>query len=185
MTEYLVFLRAVNVGKRTVRMERLRGVLEELGLADVGTYINSGNAYFRATGRRTTLARRIEEALAAELGFDVPVALRTVDEVAAVVAADPFAGVEMTEHTRCCVAFAVAPLPADVLLPVASPTGEVEIIAVRGADAFVVLHQRPDRAANAGPFLEKALGVPSTSRFFHTTEKIVAAARKGLTAREG
>ncbi len=180
MTEYLAFLRAVNVGRRTVKMERLRASLEALGLDDVGTYINSGNVWFRSRrSARPALATAIEARLAEDFGFDVPVALRTVDEVEAVAAGDPFAGVEVTEHTRLCVAFAVAE-PVAVDLPCVSPKGDVEILDVTGPDAFVVLRQQPGRPVNAGPFLERALGVPSTTRFFHTTAKIAAAARAGL-----
>jgi uncharacterized protein (DUF1697 family) len=180
MTEYLAFLRAVNVGRRRVNMGRLREVLTELGLEDAGTYINSGNAYFRA-GRepRAKLQARIEAALEAELGFEVETPVRTLKEVEAIVARDPFAGVTVTEDTRCCVVFGAAKLPA-LSLPVSSAKGDVELIEIVGGDAFAVFHQLPGKPANSGPFLEKTLGVPSTTRFFHTLVKITAAARKGL-----
>ena len=53
MPSYVVFLRAVNVGGRVVRMADLRGALEAAGFTDVATHIQSGNVFVRS-GRRST-----------------------------------------------------------------------------------------------------------------------------------
>ena len=46
-TTYLALLRGINVGgKNKVPMAELKALLEELGLEDVRTYIQSGNAIF-------------------------------------------------------------------------------------------------------------------------------------------
>src|SRR6476469_4663670 len=53
MTDRIAFLRAVNLGRRTVPMDRLRSlVAETFGVDDVRTYVNSGNVVFAATGSR-------------------------------------------------------------------------------------------------------------------------------------
>ena len=44
MTRYIAFLRAINVGGHTVKMDQLRALFEELGLSNVETFIASGNA---------------------------------------------------------------------------------------------------------------------------------------------
>ena len=47
--QYLALLRGINVGGRNkVPMADLRETVEELGHADVATYIQSGNVLFRA-----------------------------------------------------------------------------------------------------------------------------------------
>ena len=52
---HLALLRGVNVGgKNLVQMADLRAGLEELGFADVATYIQSGNVLFRAPRQRRT-----------------------------------------------------------------------------------------------------------------------------------
>jgi hypothetical protein len=43
---YIALLRRINVGGHTVRMEHLRGLFREIGLADVHSYIQSGNVFF-------------------------------------------------------------------------------------------------------------------------------------------
>jgi uncharacterized protein (DUF1697 family) len=49
--KYVAFLRAVNVGGRIVKMERLRKIFEELKFKNVKTFIQSGNVIFE-TGEK-------------------------------------------------------------------------------------------------------------------------------------
>ncbi|MFG2694140.1 DUF1697 domain-containing protein [Kitasatospora sp. NPDC048407] len=181
METYIAFLRAINVGGRTVKMDRLRELFAALGLEGVRTYIQSGNVFFRsAETDRAALTARIEAGLAEGLGYPVPVMLRTVEEVEAVVALDPFAGVEVTGDDRLCVLFLSEPLPPELVLPVASPKGDWEMIGASAGAAFVVMHLRGGRmTGNPATAFPKSYQGQATSRFFHTTAKIAAAARKG------
>jgi uncharacterized protein (DUF1697 family) len=64
VTRYLVLLRGINVGgKNPVPMAGLRGLLEELGYADVSTYIASGNALLSSDRPAAEIKARLEEAL--------------------------------------------------------------------------------------------------------------------------
>ncbi|GAA1969322.1 DUF1697 domain-containing protein [Kitasatospora viridis] len=181
-TTWVALLRAVNVGGRTVKMERLRELFADVGLVDVRSYIQSGNVFFTdpAGLDRAELGRRIEAHLAEALGWPVPVLLRTVEELAAVVEADPFRGVEVTPDVRLLVAFLTEPPPADLELPARTKRGDVEVIAVTDAEAFAVgriIDGRP--VGKLEPVLGKGWPGQVTARFFHTTVKILAAARKG------
>jgi uncharacterized protein (DUF1697 family) len=61
MSRLVALLRAVNVGGRTVKMDRLCAAFEEMGLTGVETYIASGNVLFKPTGEPLDLLeRRIE-----------------------------------------------------------------------------------------------------------------------------
>ncbi|GAA2144513.1 hypothetical protein GCM10009760_32100 [Kitasatospora kazusensis] len=179
-TTYIAFLRAVNVGGRTVKMEPLRALFAELGLRDVRSYIQSGNVFFGTDETdRAALTARIEQHLESALGYPVPVMLRTVAEVEELVAADPFAGIEVTPELRLCVVFLSEPLPADYVFPVHSPKGDWDILGATPGAAFVVMHLRNGRlGANPAAAFPKSYGGQGTARFFHTTVKILAAARK-------
>ena len=64
MKPYLVLLRGINVGgKNLVPMARLRQLLQDLGYADVSTYIASGNVILRSDRSPTEIKAQIEEAL--------------------------------------------------------------------------------------------------------------------------
>ena len=56
MTPHIALLRGVNVGGNALKMERLRALLADLGFGDVRTYLQSGNAVFRAKGTPARLA---------------------------------------------------------------------------------------------------------------------------------
>ncbi|GAA1244598.1 DUF1697 domain-containing protein [Kitasatospora nipponensis] len=179
-TTYLAFLRAVNVGGRTVTMERLRALFTELGLSEVRSYIQSGNVFFRTDEPdRAALTRRIEQHLEEALGYPVPTMLRTVEEVEELLASDPFAGIELTPDTRHCVVFLSEPLPADLELPRSTPKGDLEVVSATPGAAFVVVHIINGRpAGNPGAAFGKTYRGHGTARFLHTTVKILAAAKK-------
>ena len=72
---YVAFLRGINVGgKAIVSMAVIKEALADLGLADVRTYINSGNVIFstRASNAQK-LGARIEKALDERAGMPIKV----------------------------------------------------------------------------------------------------------------
>ncbi|MBK7317116.1 MAG: DUF1697 domain-containing protein [Anaerolineales bacterium] len=70
MTRYFTFLRAINVGGHTVKMDVLRQLFESLGFSNVETFIASGNVIFEAkTADGKSLEKKIEKALKEALGL--------------------------------------------------------------------------------------------------------------------
>src|SRR6516164_5054482 len=92
MARYVALLRGVNVGGHNrLPMPALKRVCEDLGYADVVTYIQSGNVVLR-TPTRSAVA--VERALAAaierELALTVTVLARTANDLATIVRGNPF-----------------------------------------------------------------------------------------------
>lgn len=86
----VVLLRGVNVGRaHRLSMPDLRSTLEDVGCADVRTYVQSGNAVVEWGGSAAELEVAARAGLA-ERGLAVPVMVRTADELARVVAARPW-----------------------------------------------------------------------------------------------
>jgi uncharacterized protein (DUF1697 family) len=90
MTTRIAFLRAVNLGTRTVSMPRLVEIISGLGYGEVWTHINSGNVVFDATGNRRDLENKLETALEAGVGFEVTTFVRTATELRSTLALKPF-----------------------------------------------------------------------------------------------
>jgi uncharacterized protein (DUF1697 family) len=96
MATHVALLRGINVGGRNkVAMADLREVVTELGHADVSTYIQSGNVLFSpdvadADADPAALAAALAAAITAKLGVTAPVVVLSRDELAAVIAANPF-----------------------------------------------------------------------------------------------
>lgn len=83
MPTYVAFLRAINLGRnRKLLMADLRNYLEGSGLTEVETYIQTGNVRFRTQMRsRAKTEKNVEEVIAANCGFEVPVILFSSPEL--------------------------------------------------------------------------------------------------------
>ncbi len=174
----IAFLHGINVGGHVVKMERLRQLFTELGLENVSSYINSGNIFFDSgESDRSWLAQRIEHHLNEALGYEVPVFLRTLDELKAILAQDPFRDIALTADKRFCVVFTGIPLNEKLNLPLVSSKNDMDLIAVNRYEAFFVWHILNGRPPS-GRFPEEVLPKRNSSRFFHTLGKILQAAEK-------
>src|SRR5215469_6108482 len=94
MPTHVALLRGINVGgNKKIAMADLRSVVGELGHSEVSTYINSGNVLFtppQSGGDLSAMAQAMSEAIAAKLGVSSPVVIVTRDELADVIAVNPF-----------------------------------------------------------------------------------------------
>ena len=137
MTTRIAFLRAVNVGKRTVKMARLVDVVTELGYDDAWTHINSGNVVFDATGSRDELERRLETAFESEFGFEVTTFVRTPAELRRSLALEPF---KVAANDTYFVTFLKsAPSPAG-RRALESLTNDFDTLVVDGRDVHWRMH---------------------------------------------
>ena len=179
MVTYIALLRGINVGGHTVKMEVLRRLFADLELASVRSYIQTGNVFFESDGEeRPALRQRIAAHLQSALGYAVPVCLRTVEELERVVALDPFADVAVTSDVRLSVTFLAEPVAVDLPVPSRTPKGDFELVGKTDTELFVVWHLVNGRPGNGFTGIEKAVPVPTTTRFWHTTAKILEAARR-------
>jgi uncharacterized protein (DUF1697 family) len=84
MARFVVFLRAINVGGRYLKMADLARHFHEMGHADALTFISSGNVLFGSRRRDAdALAREIETGLAPRLGFVSEAFVRSAAQVQA------------------------------------------------------------------------------------------------------
>lgn len=182
LNRYLALLRAVNVGGRTVKMERLRALFAEIGLADVQTYIQSGNVFFSAaTVDRAKLTLKIENHLAKALGFEVPVFIRSLDELEAITRSAVFANRQPCDDERCCVTFTSKPAPAG-FTGAHTAREDFDVLHVTPGELYVVWRFINGRPGNPGAVIEKMLGAQTTTRFFHTLLKMRDAGIAGSPA---
>jgi uncharacterized protein (DUF1697 family) len=111
MTTFIALLRAVNVGGTgKLPMTELRAMCERQGYTGVRTYIASGNVVFDADRDESTVRTELEAALHAYAGKAVGVIVRTGQEMAEVLAANPF---KLAAPNHTVALFLDAPPPAD------------------------------------------------------------------------
>ena len=113
MSAYVALLRAVNVGGTgKLSMTVLAELSEAAGLAQVRTYIASGNVVFRSDGSEDVVRSSIEDRLQVYAGKQVGVLVRSASEMIDVLARNPFAD---APGNRVMALFVDGPLPSDPL----------------------------------------------------------------------
>jgi uncharacterized protein (DUF1697 family) len=165
MTAYIALLRAVNVGGTgKLAMADLRAMGDACGFVNCRTFIASGNLLFESGLAEHAVKARIEDRLEAFAGKRVPVLIRTVAELAAIVAANPFPDAIGARHL---VHFLNAPPPADVIETARDRQGERISLGLR--EVYV------DYADNIRDTkLKLNLPQPSTARNINSVTKMAA-----------
>lgn len=183
MTAFVALLCAVNVGGTgKLAMADLRRLLEGLGYGRVETYIQSGNAVFDETGSAAGAAKAIAAALEQHMGAPVGVVVRTHEEMARVMAANPFAAEAAADGARVHVVFLAGAAARG------AATGLEQIVTQHPArrdrfhlDGKTLYLHLPDGAADTKfttKTLNRVLGVALTARNWNTVEKLTEMARR-------
>ncbi len=176
MPKYVAFLRAINVGGHTVKMDHLRRLFEALGFTNVETFIASGNVIFDSTSKSTkTLEKKIEDHLRKKLGYDVETFIRSTSEVAAVANYKPFAESELNAEGNMLYIGFVADKPGNEakqnLLSSATKTDEFHI---SEREVYWLCRKLFHESKFSGGLIEKILVMPATFRNSTTIRKIAA-----------
>ena len=173
MPRYVALLRSVNVaGHGRIAMNELRASFEGLRYTAVTTYIQTGNVLFSTRSKgEANIAAAIEQRLAEDLGDTPAVILRTVPELLRIGTASPYpkAGANASRHH---VTFLATEPATESLTALALPPSGRDELLVDGREVYV---HTPDGYAETkytGTFLERRLGVPSTTRNWNTVTKL-------------
>jgi uncharacterized protein (DUF1697 family) len=177
MPTYIALLRAVNLGGYgKISMADFRKLLEGLGCKNVEIYIQSGNAVFDASGSAAKVGAAIAAGLEKQMGAPVAVMIRTHDDLARIIAGNPFAAEAAADGARVHVAFLSGPAPAGAAAALERIVQQYPARRDRFhlAGDTLYLHL-PDGAAEtkfSGKTLDKATGVPATGRNWNTVVKL-------------
>jgi uncharacterized protein (DUF1697 family) len=173
MPRYVAFLRAINVGGRTVRMDALRRHFETWGGTNVETFIASGNVVLDSSRRNAETAERmIEDHLRQALGYPVVTFLRTVPELAAIAAYAPFPQEEFDPGGRLYVALMkTAPGPS-VRRAVAALSNDLDDFTIEGRELYWLRRSQLMQSIATGPSIEKVVGSPMTVRNVNTMRRL-------------
>ena len=169
MMRYVGLLQGINVGKhRRIAMSDLKAMVENLGHTDVKTHLNSGNVVFTAAvSSNDDLAREIEAAITSHLGIDVPVVVRSRDEMRRIVGNNPFPAAA-ADHTTLHVTFLGGVLDPVAVASLAEREKGDDDCRVAGADVYLYY---PNKITGA-VFTLHGLNVVATSRNWRTVTRL-------------
>jgi uncharacterized protein (DUF1697 family) len=173
MTRYLAFLRAINVGGHTVKMDHLRSLFEALGFSSVETFIASGNVIFQSSSKNAqALERKIESHLHRALGYEVATFVRTDTELAAIANYRPFQQTALDAARALNIAFLADPADSSSKRKLLALRTEIDDFHVHGREIYWLCRKKQSESTFSNAVLEKTLGVPSTLRGVNTVRKL-------------
>lgn len=173
MKVYVALFRGLNVGgKGVLPMKELAAVLENLGLRDVGTYIQSGNVVFTSSEEdRSLLSERIGAAVEESHGFRPRVVLLEPEELGRAVRCNPFPQAEADPKTLHLYFLTAIPEHPD-LDALLTLKGDRERFVLEGGVFYLHAPDGIGRSKLAAS-VEGLLGVPMTGRNWRTVRKVL------------
>jgi uncharacterized protein (DUF1697 family) len=171
---HVAVLRGINLGgKNKLAMQSVVRIFAAAGCSEVRTYIQSGNIVFNAPARVVqTLAKKISAHIASDFGLDVPVVLRSADELSAAIEANPFiAQGKDADHLHLALLAGVpSPAKLSALDPARSPGDE---FVLHGRDLYLYLPNGVAKTKLTNAYLDAKLGTVSTFRNWRTVLKLL------------
>jgi uncharacterized protein (DUF1697 family) len=176
MPKYVAFLRAINVGGHTVKMDQLRSLFEGLGFANVETFIASGNVIFDSTSKSTGgLEQKIEKCLLKALGYEVTTFIRSTSELADIAQHKAFSDSDLNAAGNTLyIGFMANEPSAAAKKALLSLTTKADDFHLDGREVYWLLRTSFSDSAISGAMLAKTLGMPATLRNVTTVKKIAA-----------
>lgn len=174
MPRYVALFGSVNVGSNRLTMADLRWAFEREGFGEVETVVASGNVLFDFDERPTDgLEELFAHMMAERFDIDSFVAVRSAAEVAAALAASPFAadGAPNLVHVHF---LGGQPDEAAFARLLAAYAGRGrERLAVGDRALHIDYVDGAGRSKLTGAFIQRRLGFPGTARNIRSLQRIV------------
>lgn len=176
MTKFVALLRGINVGgNKLIKMDDLKKCFAALGFKNVKTILASGNVLFESTDPdEIALGKKIAGKLKSELGHDVGVQVRAIDEIQKLADRNPFKKIKVTPETRLYISFLPEKPKSKLKIPYTSPEKDFRILEVTHREICSVVDLNLGRGTvEAMSILEKEFGKNITTRNWNTVAKIL------------
>jgi uncharacterized protein (DUF1697 family) len=153
-------------------MPALRECLASDGLEDVKTYVQSGNIVVSSDEATEELARRCEMLIASGFGLEIPVVVRTRDELAQIVSLNPL-GEVADNPKRYQVTFLSSELEREQVERLAAVAAPAERLVSVGRELYSWHPEGVGRSKLWGRIAGAGLGVTATARNWSTVTTLL------------
>ena len=173
MHTYVALIRGIGPGNPNKTNEKLRGVLEGLGFANVTSVISSGNIIFESTETDThKLEDMIETAWPRVLGFQATTIVRSYDQLQEMLHERFFDGMTHAPTSYLLITLFKRPKKPAFELPFQPPGKPYVVVGYSKGTLFTVTDNTVVQATDLMAWLEKQFGKDITSRTPLTIERI-------------
>jgi uncharacterized protein (DUF1697 family) len=176
MEIFISMLRGINVsGQKKIQMSDLKALFEGLKFKDVITYIQSGNVIFKTKQTPDKdLSRKIEVAILTKYGFEVPVIIRTADEMQKSISANPFITQDGIDTEKLYVTFLSAKPEPGNLEKLLSIDCSPEKFIVINKEIYLYCPAGYGSTKLSNNFFENKLKLKATTRNLKTVNKLLS-----------
>ena len=172
--KYAALLRGINVGgNKKVPMADLRAMTAKIGFDDPQTLLQSGNLVFSAKSQPAArLEQLFEAATKKHIGVECSYLLRTADEWARLMAANPFPRAAKSDPAHLVVTFCREAPDADALKKLRAEARGAEDFKAVGRELFVWYPEGMGTSRLAIALSKNKLGTICTARNWNTVVKV-------------
>lgn len=181
--KHIALLRGINVGgKRKILMADLRSLFKELGYSDVKTYIQSGNVVYNDPNTESSLesARRIQDAVREQYGYEVPVMVIPAIELMNAVDQNPYFQANPEDTKKFHLTFLSDHPEKEKVEVIVALDFSPDQFVITGKQVFIRCEGKYHESKLTNNFFEKKLGVQATTRNWRTVMKLAEMAAADL-----
>jgi uncharacterized protein (DUF1697 family) len=168
-------LRGINVsGQKLIKMDALKTMYRQLDFQNTETYLQSGNVIFRdGHSDPSALAATISSKIQEQFGFEVPVIVLNVDDLKAIIEANPFKDDLRMDRQFLHVTFLASdPKKIDLELIESKKSPGEEIALIKKA-VYLYYPDGYGRTKLTNNFMETKLRVGATTRNWKTVNELL------------
>lgn len=156
-------------------MADLRLLFEKLGYSEVATYIQSGNVFFHSEKKSTDIemADEIEQAILEKYDFNVPVIVKSADEIIQAVKSNPFYQEEAVDIKALHLTFLKTLPSAENLAKTEAYDYPPDKFVIQDKSVFIYCEGKYHQSKLTNNFFEKKLKVAATTRNWKTVLKLL------------
>jgi uncharacterized protein (DUF1697 family) len=175
MTKHIAFLKAINVGSHTVKMDHLRNLFEKMGFENVETFIASGNVVFETKFQSVdSIKREIEIELEKSLGYKVATFIRTLKELKEIAEYRPFNESDLNNKQNYLYIGLLDNQPdKEALKKALALSDKANEFGFDKRELYWLCRKNFSDSGITGKTLEKALGMETTIRNSTTIRKLI------------
>ena len=171
MKTQIILLRGVTpTGKNKVLMTPLRAALEEAGLSNVRTYIQSGNIVVSSSLNQVSVEKLVHDVIKDSFGGDIVVFARMVSYFKKVLVHNPFTN---AEQSKLYFTLLSAKPESGFLKEFLAPGYLPDKIEVINDMAYVLCASKYSDLKINNNFIERKLKVSATTRVYNTIANLV------------
>ncbi|MEK6795263.1 MAG: DUF1697 domain-containing protein [Spirochaetota bacterium] len=169
--KFVLLIRGINVGGVVLKMDDLRATLDRLGLTNVRTYIQSGNAVFDSRkSDAEQLADDIRSSIRNDAGLDVAVMVKGKADFKKAAASHPFEKKGNEDRLFITILEHVPTGGQKVLSQVKSAS---EKFSIKGDIIYSSYSEGYSRSKYNNNYLEKIFAMSATTRNWRTMRKLL------------